>query len=131
MQELGAIILYSEPIDSIVSFYRAVGIDLEERRWEAESTPFYESTVGGVYFAIYPAQSAGAATPRWTSGSTQLCLLVQSLEQAISCACAASGDILVSAENQPWGRRAVLMDPEGRPVEWIETAEQERAADAR
>jgi predicted enzyme related to lactoylglutathione lyase len=70
-----------------------------------------------VHLAIYAAEGADAPGRR-VGGATQLGFQVgAAIEAAVRAGVAAGGSVLQPLEDVPWGRRAVLADPDGRPVE--------------
>jgi len=110
-----SVVLGSARIEAAVALYRALGLPLVEERHE-DGAAHYACEIGGAHFAIYPA-AEGEAAPRGTGGFTQIGFQVRSLEDAFAAARAAGAGVLVPPEEVPWGRRAVITDPDGRPVE--------------
>jgi predicted enzyme related to lactoylglutathione lyase len=47
---------------------------------------------------------------------------VVSLDSTVASAIAAGGEIVIAPEDVPWGRRAVVADPDGRPIELNEAS---------
>ncbi len=109
------IILHTGKLDEMVRFYRALGIPLEEESHDGGPL-HYACQLGGIHFAIYPGPS-GQAPGRRRGGATQVGFQMDSLEATLADARAAGAEILQEPEEVPWGRRAVIADPDGRPVE--------------
>ncbi len=113
--EVDSIVLHTEKVDEMVRFYRALGVPLEEERHD-EGPMHFACELEGVHFAVIPGP-AGEAPERRQGGATQVGFKVSSLEETVARARAAGAAVLQEPEDVPWGRRAVLADPDGRPVE--------------
>ncbi len=113
--EIGAIVLWSPRAAEVVAFYRAIGVPLEDERHE-EGPAHWACSLGPVHFAVFEA-AEGAARGRAEGGATMIGLSVTSLEEAVAAAVGMDARVLVLPEEVPWGRRAVVADPDGRSVE--------------
>lgn len=113
---LDAIILFSARAGEVVRFYRAIGLPLEDER-HGDGPLHWACELGPVHLAIYAAEG-GEAPGRREGGATQLGFQVGGdLEAAVTAGTGAGGALLQAVEEVPWGRRALLADPDGRPVE--------------
>lgn len=118
-----ALVLTSARAEELVRFYRALGVPLEDERHD-DGPLHWACELGAVHFAIYAGDDAarapaGAARApgRRMSGSTLVGLRVPDVDAATAAAVAAGARVLVAVEDVPWGRRSVVEDPDGRPVE--------------
>ena len=116
VERIDALVLSTARLQQTGAFYRALGVPLEEERHE-EGPLHWACDLGGAHFAIYETAEPGDAPGRGLGGSTLFGLRVASLEDAFAAAAAAGGTVLVPPQDVPWGRRAVVADPDGRPVE--------------
>ena len=72
--------------------------------------------IGPVHFAVWG--SPGLRTPgRRKVGATQVGFQVSDLDAVFATLSDGGAEVLQEPEEVPWGRRAVLSDPDGRPVE--------------
>lgn len=117
--KLGEVILYSTIIDTTINFYRALGFELSENNFDRD-LKFFNGFINDIYFASYPSKEPGKSISQWTGGAIQLCFVVDSLEVSIKSVEESGGKLLISPELQAWGRRAIVLDPELRPIELIE-----------
>lgn len=120
MGSVGAVILFSEKLEETLEFYRALGLDLNERASPENGESFFATEAANIYFAIYPADEPGISTDRHQGGATQLVFTVPDLEAAVSHLQDFGGELEIAPEEAPWGLRAVVTDPEHRPVELMQ-----------
>jgi lactoylglutathione lyase len=118
-----ALIVTTSRLREVAAFYRALGLPLEEERHD-DGPLHYACELGPVHFAIYEATAGGAgdAPGRRMAGSTLVGFQVASLEDAVAAARDAGSRVEVAPEDVPWGRRAVVIDPDGRCVELNQAA---------
>ncbi len=98
-------------------FYTALGLRFDRER-HGDGPEHYASRVGGSVFEIYPRSSDTDST-----SSTRLGFGVPDLDAACAGVLAGRGRLVKAAADTPWGRRAVIGDPEGHIVEIVETRE--------
>ena len=122
--ELGALILFSDHLDAMKSFYAALGVPLA-REQHGDGPVHWTATLGAMHFAVFeaaasPKDDAGRApTPR-TGGATMPGFAVASLEVAFAAVTALGAEVVQAPEDYPWGPRALVLDPDGRVVEVFE-----------
>ena len=107
-----ALILFTSNLQKAVAFYSAIGLVLEKEQHD-DGPIHYVCDLKGVHFALYEAKP-GQAVKRGIGGGMQFGVQVDSLDEAVK-ACGAK--TLIEPQSVPWGRRAVVEDPDGRPVE--------------
>ena len=130
MTELSSLVLFTADVEAAVSFYRALGITLEEED-HGEGPRHYAAAVGDVHFALYPASAPGRARGRRDAGSVFPGVYVASLEETLLAVEALGAPVLSQHEAMPWGCRFVAEDPDGRAVEVNSRSHCADAADAR
>ena len=111
-----ALVLRAADVTKAVEFYRAIGVPLEEERHD-DGPLHYACELGPVHFAIYPAEPGGGHPERLSAGATQVGFQVESVEAAVEAAVGLGARVVVRPDDYPWGRRAVVEDPDGRAVE--------------
>ena len=116
---LGSLILFSARIDAALAFYRALGVALEREQHEAGGPLHYATNLNGIHVALYEAP-AGSATRFREGGCTWPGFLVDDLDATLA---RLGAKVLTAPEERPWGMRAVVEDPDGRPIEiWSEAS---------
>lgn len=113
---LDACVLSCQDLTAAGAFYRALGLPLEDEQ-HGEGPLHAACELGGLHFALYGSQNPGQATPRQTAGATMVGLRVESVDAAFAAGLAAGGLAVQEPADFPWGRRALLEDPDGRVVE--------------
>jgi predicted enzyme related to lactoylglutathione lyase len=117
-----ALVLYAADLERTGAFYRALGIELREEKF-AGGPAFLSGDIGGVQLVIDPATDAARSGGRWTGGATQISFAVDRVEDAMATALRAGGSQDLRPELTPFGRRGIVLDPDGRPVEFLEPEE--------
>lgn len=116
--EVGALVFFSRDVDRLVAFYRALGLPLEGEQHD-EGAPHYACELHNTHVAIFPAQP-GSAPPYRVGGCTFPGFVVESVAASLNGARATGATVRQEPELYPWGLRAVVEDPDGRPVEIFE-----------
>ncbi len=115
---IGALVLFTSDVDRAVAFYRLLGLDLQFDDHGDNAGPLhYACDLDGCHFAIFPAVEAGRAPGLRVSGGSFPGFVVDSVEATVAAARASGATVLQDPEPYPWGLRAVIEDPDGRPVE--------------
>jgi lactoylglutathione lyase len=96
------------------AFYRALGLEFS-REQHSRGPVHLAADVDGVVFEIYPLGSQPATV------GTRLGLRVADVEACTAAAETAGGRIQEPPADGPWGRRAVVRDPDGHAVELLES----------
>jgi len=117
IRHVDSIVLRAGDLAAVVAFYRAVGVPLEEERHD-DGPLHFACELGPIHFAVYGADAPGAAPRRRDGGASQVGFQVDSLEAVFSAAVEVGATVLLEIEDVPWGRRALVTDPDGRTVEF-------------
>lgn len=115
---VGALVLFSASVDRAVAFYRALGVQIETEQHD-DGPPHYACDLGGTHFAIFPAPP-GSVPPLRRGGCTFPGFVVESVATSLEAARALGANVIEEPSPYAWGLRAVLEDPDGRPVEIFE-----------
>ena len=118
VQDLGALILFTSQLERVVAFYRALGVPLAEERHD-EGPVHHACDLGRVHLAVFEGEP-GVAPPRGHGGCTFPGFTVESVAEALDDVRALGATVLAEPAMFPWGLRAVVVDPDGRPVEIFE-----------
>ncbi|RYD49527.1 MAG: bleomycin resistance protein [Verrucomicrobiaceae bacterium] len=112
---LHLVVLRSSDMERVARFYSRLGLEFSRHRHGKGPEHFAAETAGGV-FEIYPLSPDGASTL-----GTRIGFKVGSVDLVI----AALGDfpaaVISPSADSPWGRRAVVADPDGHKVELVQT----------
>ena len=111
---LNLVVLRSADLDRLAAFYTKLGLVFSRRRHGSGPEHFAAELEGSV-FELSPLGADGATTTGARVGFT-----VPSLDAVVSALSDTPGAIIVSPKDSPWGRRAVIADPDGHKVELIE-----------
>lgn len=117
IRDVDAIILYSTDLDVIVPFYRALGLALDAQE-DVGGEKHYACEMGLSHFAIFPAREGSIGTSSYrASGSTLIGFQVDKVDRLVETAQQHGAKVVEAPHEVPWGRRAVISDPEGRTLE--------------
>ncbi|HEX4924670.1 MAG TPA: VOC family protein [Bdellovibrionales bacterium] len=115
IKKFGALVLFTPRLDRTVQFYQTAGVSLEDERHE-DGPKHFACELGPVHFAIYESP-AGEAQGLRAGGSSLLGFEVENLERTLSALRAIGTRVAEEPDDRPWGRRAIVLDPDGRPME--------------
>lgn len=133
--DLGSLILFSGDVERAAAFYAALGLVLAPEQ-HGEGPLHFTCSIGLTHFALFAAtggvaQDAGDARGAKAAaiegpmshkrpGSQFFGLTVNDLAAAFVAALATGGTVVQDPRDYPWGRRALVRDPDGRVVELFE-----------
>jgi predicted enzyme related to lactoylglutathione lyase len=113
--KVGSLVLYAGVVARTAAFYKALGVWLEPRPDGREV-----GEIDGIRVAVVEGRQDEASPGPAVPGTSMIGLRVSSVDEAILAAHQAGGAVLRPTEALDWGRRAVLTDPDGRPVEVVD-----------
>ena len=119
INRIDALVLWAADAEVTAAFYRALGLPLTPER-HGDGPAHHACELDGVHIAVYETTGApglGATPGHRETGATLLGFQVDSVEDAVGAVRALGAPVVRSIEDVPWGRRAVVADPDGRPVE--------------
>lgn len=114
---IGALVLFASDLDRTVAFYRLLGLPLEVDDHEDEVPLHYACELAGCHFAVFPARQDGRAPGLRQAGASFPGFTVESVEETVDALRTFGASVLQDPSPYPWGVRAVVEDPDGRPVE--------------
>lgn len=112
---LSLMVLRTDNIESTLAFYRAIGLQFQQEQHGAGPI-HYSCQIGTTVMEIFPAE-VGKAPDRKSGGATMLGFTVNALDETLETL--ANLGLTPTSPPKPsaWGRRAVVLDPDGRAVE--------------
>ena len=111
---LNLVVLRAIGIERAAEFYSRLGLKFT-RHQHGNGPVHFAAELGGCVFELYPQDPAGPSTL-----GTRVGFGVSSLDEVIAQLGAYPGAIISPPKNSPWGRRAVIADPDGHRVELVE-----------
>lgn len=118
---LSLLVLRSSKMEACRAFYEALGLGFQQEQ-HGQGPVHHSCDLGGVVLEIYPATADGMAPARLASGAVMPGLRVENLDKVMQRLATLGAPIVSPAKISPWGRRAVVLDPDGRAVELSEPA---------
>lgn len=97
-------------------FYQILGLTFDKHR-HGSGPEHFVCEQGGIVFEIYPRNGETDATT-----ATRLGFRVLSVDDIVEKLRQAGAEIVSAPRDSPWGRRAVVADPDGHRVELAEPA---------
>ena len=112
-------VLRTAQIEAAVAFYRAIGFSFTEEK-HGTGPVHYSAPLGSSVLEIFPGEPASPPN-RKASGATMVGFSVASVDEVISILKTLGTQIITAPTDSPWGRRAVVVDPDGRGIELTES----------
>ena len=108
--KLSLVVVFTHDLDATRDFYSALGLEFQDEQ-HGGGPIHYSATVGGAVFEIYPMQNNASV------GSLRLGFDVQSVDRTFQSLKVRHAKVVSEPRDSPWGRRAVVADPNGNRVE--------------
>ena len=109
--QLNLVVIRSRNIDQAAMFYQQLGLSFIKHQ-HGTGLEHFASTVGCVTLELYPYTPGTVPTT-----ATRLGFQVTSVDAVVSELKKHGASIISSPANSPWGRRAVVADPDGHRIE--------------
>lgn len=111
---LNLVVLRSADIARSAAFYSHLGLQFLQHRHGSGPEHFAAELPGGGVFELYPAAENAS-----TSG-TRIGFRVPSVDDAVAALSGYPGAVVSAPRDSEWGRRAVIVDPDGHKVELVQ-----------
>lgn len=111
---LNLVVLRSPDMAKAAEFYSRLGMNFVQHR-HGNGPEHFSAELEGAVFELYPLSPSGPSTQ-----GTRIGFKVQSLDEAIAALSDFAGAVVSPPQDSPWGRRAVVADPDGHRVELIQ-----------
>lgn len=112
--ELNLVVIRSPDMDRSVQFYKLLGLDFIKHR-HGSGPEHCSCELGAVVLEIYPRQTDTDST-----NSTRIGFQVLSVDTIVAELMKQRVKIISPPKDSSWGRRAVVVDPDGHCVELTE-----------
>jgi predicted enzyme related to lactoylglutathione lyase len=112
---LNLVVIRVADFERSASFYRSMQMPLTKERHGA-GPDHYSVDLGGVVMELYPRRSEAEATTQ-----TRIGFVVDKLDEVLAASQASGGQLIAAAKDSPWGRRAIVKDPDGHTIELVES----------
>lgn len=107
------LVIRSSDIERAVTFYQAIGIRFELHA-HGKGPKHYASETCGFVFEIYPQRDDSNTTT-----NTRIGFNVDSVDDCLDLLAKLNVDVVSTAKDSQWGRRAVVRDLDGHTVELV------------
>ena len=111
---LNLLVSRSADLEHAAAFYSRPGLQFT-RRQHGKGPEHFAAELGGSVFELYPLSADGPSTL-----GTRLGFSVPSLAAAIAALSDYSDAVVSPPRDSPWGRHAVVSDPDGHRVELVQ-----------
>ena len=111
---LNLVVIRSADLERAALFYQALGLSLVKEQ-HSSGPGHYACVIGPTVFEIYPCTKEAPS-----SSATRIGFRVPCLEGALAALAKQGAEVLSPVRTSPWGRRAVVVDPDGHRVEITE-----------
>jgi lactoylglutathione lyase len=108
---LSLLVIRSPDIDRSARFYELLGLTFTKHT-HGTGPQHYAAELGSAVFEIYPRRDEADST-----SFTRLGFRVSNLDQTIATLQQSGAKVVSPPKDTPWGRRAVVDDPDGHRVE--------------
>jgi len=115
--QINLVVIRAADMERSAQFYRLLGLDFTKHR-HGKGPEHYASENGPVIFEIYPCQDETE-----TSSGLRIGFQLASVDEAVAALQDAEAVIVSPPKDSPWGRRAVVDDPDGYRVELTQPVE--------
>ncbi len=115
MPSMNLIVLRTSTIEAMLAFYRAFGLTFVQEQ-HGTGAIHYSTQLGDVTMEIFPAE-AGQAPDRKAGGATMIGIKVESVDAVIETLQNLGIKPLSAPKDSAWGRRATVLDSDGRLIE--------------
>ena len=112
---ISLLVLRTAQMDKSLAFYRALGLIFVEEK-HGSGPVHYSTQIGSIVMEIYPGEAAAPINSKG-GGATMIGLRVDSVDSVLAGIQTLGAQVLTAPSDSPWGRRAVVLDPDGRAVE--------------
>lgn len=116
IKSVNAIILKTEKVSEAHEFYAALGLPLGQSDNE-EGPKHYTCEIGPIHFAIYELDPWTGPERRNKTHDTMVGFCTENIEALMKTLDAMNVKVIIPVEETEQGFRAVVLDPDGRPVE--------------
>lgn len=118
MPSISLIVLRTSTLERTLQFYRAMGLEFVQEQ-HGTGPVHYSTALDETTLEVYPAE-AGQAPDRKAGGATMIGIKVESVDGVVSVLEKLGYKPVSAPKDSAWGRRATILDPDGRLIELTE-----------
>lgn len=111
---LNLVVLRASDIYRSAEFYRQIGVEFSEHQ-HGNGPKHLTAELSGSIFELYPLSQAGLSTL-----GTRIGFSVPSIDAVIAALSDYPKAVVSPPKESPWGRRAVIADPDGHRIELLQ-----------
>ncbi len=115
MPSINLIVLRTSTLEAMLAFYRALGLVFVQEM-HGTGAIHYSTQLEDVTLEIFPAVE-GQAPDRKAGGATMIGIKVDSVDAVVETLQQMGIKPLTPPKDSAWGRRATVLDPDGRLIE--------------
>ena len=109
------LVLRASDLEKSLAFYGAIGLIFTQEQ-HGSGPVHFACAIGGTVMEIYPGEP-GTAPERKSGGATMVGFSVQALDETLKMLAELGYSPIAPPKDSAWGRRAAVLDPDGRAVE--------------
>ena len=111
---LNLVVLRSSDVERAAKFYSRLGLQFA-RHQHGKGPEHFAAEISGSVFELYPLTGDGPSTLGTRIGFSLPCL-----DSAVAALSDFPGAVILPPKDSEWGRRAVVVDPDGHRVELLQ-----------
>jgi lactoylglutathione lyase len=111
---LNLVVLRSSNLEQAARFYSRLGLQFT-RHQHGHGPEHFAAELGNSVFELYPLSADGPSTL-----GTRIGFSVPSLDAALAALDDYPAAVLSPPKDSPWGRRAIIVDPDGHRIELLQ-----------
>jgi predicted enzyme related to lactoylglutathione lyase len=115
MATLSLIVLRCANLEASLAFFAVLGLDFSAEQ-HGKGPVHYSCRLGDAVLELYPGKP-GSTPGRTEAGASMHGFRVESLDVVLANLQKLGAAIVHPPTDSPWGRRAVVLDPDGRAIE--------------
>lgn len=116
INKIDALVLSSHKVKNTANFYKNLGLDLVEEK-HGDGPLHYACDFGGCHFAIFESKEGNAPAQEF-GGATKIGFNVDDVDLFFKKSIEHGATEKLKPDNALWGRNAVVIDPDGRTIEF-------------
>ena len=112
--KLNLMVIYVADLEASKRFYESIGLRFAKER-HGSGPEHYSADLEGVIIELYP------LSPRANQkNQSRVGFSVQNVDDVVAGCQSSGGRLITAVKDSPWGRRAVVEDPDGHKIELLE-----------
>lgn len=113
--KISLVVIRTSNLDRAIAFYRTLGLSFNEEK-HGNGPVHFSCELDNLVLEIYPGKETGPIDYK-SSGATMLGFNVPSVDDTVTLLQQLGFQVVNTAKDSPWGRRAVVLDADGRAID--------------